>query len=94
MEMLYENDVVSSSLHRVRGTGIKPMLGSTSFGTIMEWDMLTVLVPDAQADHWFQVIFIEGDIDRPHGGFIYMNRLGFTTPFDLPEIEDSNDESE
>lgn len=93
MEMLHSNDIVSGSLHRVRGTGINPMLGSASFGTTMEWDMLTVLVPETDANDWFQTIFVEGDIDRPHGGFIYMHSLGFMTPFQLPEMEGSNGEN-
>lgn len=93
LDLLFENGIHSGDLHRARGVGITPLLGSKALGTTIEWEILNVLVPESQADHWFQLIFDQGDIDRPHGGFIYMHDIDLSSVFRLPELADQEKET-
>ena len=76
----------TASLHRARGVGIVPLIGKKGVGAQIEWDLISVIVPPERADEIFALIFHEGEVDRPHGGFIYMGQLQAVTPFMLPEV--------
>ena len=56
------------------------------FRTTIEWEILTVLVPKPDADLWFHTIFAEGQVDRPHGGFIFMSDVSFASHLALPDV--------
>ncbi len=81
----------TASLHRARGVGIVPLIGKKGVGAQIEWDLISVIVPPDRADEIFALIFHEGEIDRPHGGFIYMGELQAATSFMLPEVADDPD---
>ena len=86
-----ERGLTTASLHRDRGVGIVPLIGSKGVGTQVEWELVTVIVTRAQADEVFEYIFDRGEIDRPHGGFIYMGVLQAATQFLLPDVADDPD---
>ena len=65
-----------------------PLIGKKGVGTQIEWDLVSVIVTATRADEIFELIFDEGEIDRPHGGFIYMGELQTMTPFLLPDVAD------
>ena len=89
LELLSVNlGLTTASLHRARGVGIVPLIGTKGVGAQIEWELVSVIVAQAQADEIFETIFHEGEIDRPHGGFIYMGKLAAATAFILPEIAD------
>lgn len=78
--------LTTATLHRARGMGIVPLIGKGGVGAQVEWDLLSVIVPADQADEIFEFVFNRGQVDRPHGGFVYMGRLDSATPFVLPEV--------
>ena len=51
-----------------------------------EKEVLTVAVPAMQADATFELIYGLADINRPHGGLMYMHPLLMATPYTLPEL--------
>jgi hypothetical protein len=54
--------------------------------------LLTVVVPDTEADAVFDYIYAVAKIDRPGGGMVLMQRLLGATPFVLPEgVPDEKD---
>jgi hypothetical protein len=91
LDRLFDAGIAAGDLHRARGLGVRPVFGSGSMGTSIEWEVLTVLVPLAEADYWFEVIFVEGDVGRLHGGFIYMHSTDTVSLFQLPEIASEED---
>ena len=86
-----ERGLTTASLHRARGVGIVPLIGSKGVGAQVEWELVTVIVARDQADEIFEYIFRQGDIDRPHGGFLYMGALQAATQFLLPDVADDPD---
>ncbi len=82
-----QEGLTTPTLHRARGVGIVPLIGKKGVGAQIEWEILSVIVASDQADEIFALIFHEGEIDRPHGGFIYMGELELATAFLLPDGE-------
>ena len=72
LDRLFESGLLSASLHRARGVGITPVLGSRGLGTTIEWEILTVLVPKPDADLWFR--------------FIFMSDVSFASHLALPDV--------
>ena len=49
-------------------------------------EILSVVVPEARADALFAWLFEAADIDRPHGGILYMQTLAEATAYTLPDL--------
>lgn len=83
----------SAHVNHSRGAGMSTPVGFHGKGQQIEKDIVNVIVSRSKADEIFEFIHDEMDINRPHGGFIYMTKLVGTVPFslppDLPEEEDS-----
>lgn len=56
-------------------------------------EILSLVVPEAQADEVFAWLYDAAEIDRPHGGIIYMQSLALATRYALPDgVPDEVDE--
>ena len=87
-----EKGICTASHSTARGTGMVRIIGRRGFGQSIEKDVITVVVPNRQADDLFDEIYIEMNVNRPHGGFIYMAKLQHSVPFVLPEMDRLDDE--
>jgi nitrogen regulatory protein PII len=83
-----ECGIIEASLGKARGMGhLTPVAHRRGLGSETEKEVLAAVVPDERADELFRFIFDAAQIDRPHGGIMFMSRLLQATRFELPEIE-------
>ena len=87
-----EKGVIEAAANSARGMGKLTPLAHRGVGGETEKDMLNVLVPADRADELFEYLYDIARINRPHGGIIFMTRLGRSTPFILPELAPAVDE--
>lgn len=81
-----EHNIISANIYNARGVGKITPLAYRGIGAQTEKEILTVEVPEDKADDLFEYIYVAADINRPHGGLIYMNKLNKATVFTLPDI--------
>jgi nitrogen regulatory protein PII len=81
-----EKQFVTANVSNARGLGKQTDLKHRRLGDQTEKQILTVVVPDDQADEIFEFIYHEAHIDRPHGGLVFMSNLDRATPFVLPDL--------
>jgi nitrogen regulatory protein PII len=82
----YDQGVVEAMVGNARGMGKLTPLAHRGVGDQTEKEILNVVVPSARADELFDFIRRAAQIDRPHGGIIFMCRLQRATPFTLPDL--------
>lgn len=82
-----EHEILEGSVNKARGTGKLTPLAYRGIGTQTEKEILKVVVAADRADDLFAWIFEQAQIDRPHGGIIFMTALYQSTTFILPELE-------
>lgn len=81
-----EKGINRANINSARGMGKITPLAYRGVGGQAEKEILNVIVKEAEADDIFYYIYEEADINRPHGGIIYMSQLGASTPFTLPDL--------
>lgn len=81
-----EKGIITAFVNTARGMG-KLMPGvQRGFGAQTEKEILEVLVAADRADEIFAYIYEIAEIDRPHGGIIFMTRIRQMTPYLLPDL--------
>jgi nitrogen regulatory protein PII len=80
--------IMSSNTSNARGAGKITPLAYRGIAGQSEKEVLSVVVSTETADEIFEFIYHEADINRPHGGIMYMHALQRTTEYSLPEMED------
>ncbi|MDH5612547.1 MAG: hypothetical protein OEY66_08855 [Gammaproteobacteria bacterium] len=80
-----EMALTTANFNYARGLGKLTPAKYRGVGEQSEKEILTVVVEQPRADEIFEYIFDVAEINRPHGGFIYMQRLLQSTEFALPE---------
>jgi nitrogen regulatory protein PII len=84
-----EKGILTANINNARGVGkITPLAYRGIIGSQSEKEILTVVVPVDQADELFEYIYDKANINRPHGGLMYMHALPKSTRFTLPDIPD------
>lgn len=83
-----EQGVMSSNINNARGVGKITPLAYRGIAGQSEKAILTVVVGADNADDVFEFIYKEADINRPHGGIMYMHALTQTSEYTLPELPD------
>ena len=81
-----EKRIVTANVSNARGLVKLTRHSHRRLGDQSEKQILTVAVPDDQADEIFEFIYHEAKIDRPHGGLVYMSTLQRATTFVLPDL--------
>ncbi|MDH5387246.1 MAG: hypothetical protein OEY06_02215 [Gammaproteobacteria bacterium] len=84
-KLMHEKLLTTANFNYARGMGKLTPAKYRGVGEQSEKEMLTVVVEESQADDIFEYIFDIAEINRPHGGFIYMQRLLQSTEYTLPE---------
>jgi hypothetical protein len=82
--LVREKQLTAVDAHFARGVGRITPLRHRGVGETSEREVVTVAVPAKDADALFEEIYRVADINRPHGGLMYMQALRVGTPFVLP----------
>jgi hypothetical protein len=93
-KLIEEKGINTASLHHARGSGHVGGLRRRGFIAQIKKDVVTAAVSDDRADEIFSYMFFEGDINQPHTGIIYMERLDHFAPIVPMETELTPDEDE
>ncbi|MBK1701071.1 hypothetical protein [Thiococcus pfennigii] len=81
-----EHDLTALDIHYARGVGRITPLRHRGIGETSEKEVLTVTVPASDADALFELIYEIAEINRPHGGLMFMHALQVSTRFRLPDL--------
>lgn len=72
LDALHKNGYSDAILHNARGTAIGDSGDARGHTREFEKEIITVVVDGAVADDVFSMIFDVADINRTHGGILYM----------------------
>ena len=78
--------LMSVDIKSARGVGKITPLAYRGIGGQSEKEILTVVVPSESADEIFDYIYEEADINRPHGGLMFVYPLFQATRYAVPEL--------
>ncbi len=78
--------IMSNNISNARGVGKITPLAYRGIAGQSEKEILSVVVSASNADEIFEFIYHEADINRPHGGIMYMHALHKTTEYCLPDL--------
>ena len=79
-----EKGLTTANFSYARGMGKLTPAKYRGIGEQSEKEILSVVVEAERGDELFAYLFHAADIDRPHGGIIYMQKLLMSTEFRLP----------
>jgi len=82
--LVRERELSAVDIHYARGVGRITPLRHRGIGETAEREVLTVAVPAEQGEELFEYIHELAEINRPHGGLMYMHALNTATGFALP----------
>ncbi len=85
-QLKVEKDLTTANLSFARGMGRLTPAKFRGIGEQSEKEILSVVVEAERGDEIFEYLFHAANIDRPHGGIIYMQKLMMSTDFQLPEM--------
>ena len=86
--LVHEHGVERVNVHHARGMGKLTPLRHRGVGETTEKEVLIVIADAENADELFEFIFFSADINRPHGGLIFMQPTFATTDFVMPDLEE------
>ena len=77
-----ERGIVTANKFSAKGTSFIEHLD------IRQMDVLTVVVEEDVADEVFELLYEVAEINRPHGGMIFQEKLGRCSDYILPNPSD------
>lgn len=86
----FEKQIITANINSARGMGKLTPGAHRGAGEQMEKDILSVVVEADRAEEIFEYLFYAADIDRPHGGIIYMNALALASRYALPALPEED----
>ena len=86
-----EKNIITANMNFARGTGKLTPLKYRDAVVEREKEVLTVIVDEKNCDEIFEYIYIEANINKPHGGVMYMHPLATSTEYILPDISEETD---
>ena len=86
-----EMGLTAVNIHSGRGRSTS-VSESISYGQYAEVEILSVVAQGEKADEIFEYIFFEAEINKPHGGFIYLVPLSQATSFSLPDLPEEDED--
>jgi len=84
-----EKGIETANISSGRGMGTSKQV---VFGVWDEVAILEVPVENDRAEEIFEFIYEKGDVNRPKGGIILMNKITEETDFKLPDIPEETDD--
>lgn len=87
VKALDERGVHTMNFAFARGSDIQDPPGKKGLPEEVEKEIVTIVARTPQeADDLFSFAFDKADMNQIGGGLIYMTSLGYTTPYQLPDI--------
>ena len=86
-----EKNIITANMNYARGTGKLTPLKYRDAVVEREKEILTIVVNENISDEIFEYVYITADINKPHGGVMYMHPLASSTEYLLPDILDEQD---
>ena len=83
-----EKGIITANVDSARGMGHLTPEAHRGIGEQSEKEILNVLITAEQADAIFEYIYEISEINKPHGGLIYMTSLQRATAYVLPDLPD------
>src|SRR3990172_1439822 len=83
-----EKSIITANVDSARGMGRLTPEAHRGIGEQSEKEILNVVVSAEHADAIFEYIYEIAEINKPHGGLIYMTRLQRATAYVLPDLPD------
>ena len=83
--------IVACYINNARGVGQFTHRRVQRLGDVLEKEILNVVIIPERADEIFEFIYYEADVNRPHGGFIFLTKLSRVSHFELPDIPEEED---
>ncbi|MEM7245582.1 MAG: hypothetical protein AAF533_09575 [Acidobacteriota bacterium] len=81
-----EKGLTAANLDHGRGVGRFARAGGRRVGETSEKEILTALVEASKADDVFAFLFDAADMNRPHGGLLYVQPIRRATRYELPDV--------
>ena len=85
-----EKNIITANLNYARGTGKITPKKYRSAVVESEKEVLTVIVDEGRADEIFEYIYDVAEINKPHGGLLYMYPLLQSSEYHLPDISNES----
>jgi len=83
-----EKRINNANLNYARGTGKLTPLKYSEGIVEREKEILTVVVVEERSDEIFDYIYETANINRPHGGVMYMYELAQSTEYVMPDVSE------
>ena len=80
-----EKNINTVTLNYARGTGKLIAIKSRKNVVEREQEILTVLVEEERCEEIFEYIYEQADVNKAHGGLMYMHPLQQSSEYLLPE---------
>lgn len=74
-KLVNDKGLTSVFLHYARGSGLSGVLKRKGLAQQIEKDMVVAAVPADTLEDIITFIYEEGGVGKPHGGFIYIEKL-------------------
>lgn len=85
-----EHGLMTVDIKSARGVGKITPLAYRGIGGQSEKEILTVTVAEDSADEIFDYIYHTADINRPHGGLMYIYALQQASQYELPSVPEES----
>ncbi len=89
-KLKHEKSLTTANFNYARGMGKLTPAKYRGVGEQSEKEVFTVVVDESRADEIFEYIYNLAEINRPHGGLIYMQKLMQSTDFVLPDVTEEH----
>ncbi|MCB0357213.1 MAG: hypothetical protein KDD40_09405 [Bdellovibrionales bacterium] len=91
LKKLFDHGVTRANFAFARGFDINDLDNPrTGIPDAEEKEIVTIVAKNAQeGEELFDFVFIDGNINRPNGGLIYMSKLRMASVYELPAIDES-----
>jgi hypothetical protein len=86
IEKLMDKNVLRANSATARGSFVYAAEAKNGLQEQSEFEVLTVVVPEAGADETFEFIYFEGKVDQWGGGFMFMSQTQRSSVFSLPDV--------
>ncbi|MCU0609494.1 MAG: hypothetical protein MUF22_06995 [Chitinispirillaceae bacterium] len=86
LKALHQRGLNSATLAKGRGSAIGDPADFRGQATEFEKEILSVMVDAEKTDEVMDFIFETAQIDRPYGGFVYVEKLRRGVPLVLPDL--------
>lgn len=88
LQALHKRGFNTTSLSKGRGSAIGDPADAKGRSLQFEKEIITVVVEADQVEEIMEHIFDIAEIDRPYGGFLYVEKLYRSVPYVLPDLPD------